>query len=110
MKAYQFDKDMRNLSQFIKRDYQSLRLIWKPDPKRPLTQHGKPMRLELWTPFIHIDGQQTSCRIAWFENREDAIYLCSNQAGVAQEAKIDGTNYRLVLTQLRQGSTLSVPW
>jgi len=109
MKPYSFSQEMRTLAKFIKRDYQSLRLIWKPDPLRPLTPHGKPMRLEIWTPFIHVNGQQQSCQIAWFENRDDAIYLCSTSPLVEAE-KIDETNYQVLLSRLRNGSNYSVPW
>jgi hypothetical protein len=109
----------------ITKDNPSLRLVTKPDPThRLLESGGRRLRLEIWTPFLHVKqvdnhprlyefcDVQSSVQLAWFKQDEDGcpfFYLCSNSPLVSSE-KVTAANCCELLTRLRNGCNWSVPW
>ena len=99
----------------------SLRIELKRDPMWKGKVGVARMRIELWTPFLHVravpnhprlfefDDTQSSFQIAWFMEDESGVYLCSHSPLVRSQ-KVSVENIDELLTVLRKNSNWSVPW
>jgi hypothetical protein len=111
---------MKPIMARIKAEYPSLRVEMKPDPNSEARGY-RIDRLEIWTPFMHVEmvssnpttyqicHRQQSVQIAWFEDKNDGFYLCSNSPLCYCE-KVSADNVLSLLLRLLYGSNWSVPW
>lgn len=114
------DNELKPIVKLIKEYYPSLRVELKRDPHWKGKTKAR-MRLELWTPFTHVEcatvnpttyrivERQQSVQIAWFQHDQDGLCVCSNSP-LLYSQKVSVDNVLTFLHRLLHGSNWSVPW
>lgn len=101
----------------------SIRIEWKPDPAyTKLEKGGKRLRLEIWTPFLHVKpvdnhprlfefcAHQTSVQIAWFKLSDNGGVLLQSTSPLVVSENVTDATIETLLIRLRTGSNWTVPW